>query len=449
MTQSKPRTTTMLRTRIVLVTFAVSLIAVLVTALVASQVVQRIDRQHARAQLIAQAKALASAESTTYNVVAGARFARVSPEGSVSGPDAAVIPEAAIRDLLAGRTVSTTMKLRHESVMVVGVPARDGGGVIAIRKLADIASGDVDLLRGIIFSLIIGLIIAMIAGVVLGRWLARPLGALASGARQLAQGQRGVVLEPLSIREFDDIAHALRHLDQALSVSESRQREFLLSVSHDIRTPLTAIRGYAEALADGLLSSEQSASAGKVLVSEANRLRRFVDDLLELARLEADDFTITKQPVGVCDLVRGVETTWSAAARRGGVDIDLVLPPAPLTVMTDDMRLRQVLDGLMENALRVAPENSTIRVSVSESCADKSRVVHIDVQDDGPGLKNDDVAVAFDRGVLHERYRHSRPVGTGLGLSIAHGLVSRLGGVITAQPVSGRGAIFRVTLPLH
>ncbi|CAM5521813.1 sensor histidine kinase [Leifsonia shinshuensis] len=435
-----------LSARFVLVTFAVALIAVLVTALVAVQVVQTVEQDQARQQLRAQAAALvASGRAAEGRVgVVGDRFAVVSPDGTVTGAARGSVSPEVVRKLQAGKTVSANTTLNGKDAVLVGIPGANGGGIVGVRKVADIAAGDAQLLRGIALALAVGLAAATAAGVLLARLLGRPLRRLAESARTLAGGWRRVPIETQPVAEIEDIAQALRTLDTALATSEDRQREFLLSVSHEIRTPLTAIRGYAEALADGVIPPGDVAEAGRTLSAEAERLRRFLDDLLELARLEADEFTIVPQHFDARDTVTGVVRAWSGAA--GGADVGLrsELPDQPIPVLTDEMRLRQVLDGLVENALRVAPAGSEIVITGGRP---RPGVVDLAVRDRGPGLTPEDASVAFDRGALHARYRGARPVGTGLGLSIAQTLVGRLGGGIQANPVEGGGAEFRVTLP--
>ncbi|WP_158867105.1 sensor histidine kinase [Leifsonia sp. AG29] len=428
--------------QIVLVTFAVSLVAVLVTALVSVQVVQRVEEDQARQQLKTQAAALVASGRTGGRLaVLGDRFAVVGPDGSVAGPASASVSREVVRELRAGRTVSTTTTLGGKEAVLVAIPGADGGGIVGVRRVADIAAGNAQLLRGILLALAIGLVVATLAGLLLARLIARPLRGMADRARAIAAGRRGVPIPPQP-GEVEDIARALRTLDEALSTSEERQREFLLSVSHEIRTPLTAIRGYAEALADGVVPSSEVAAAGRTLTAESDRLRRFLDDLLELARLEADDFAIVPQSFDARDTVQAVAEAWAGAFARAGVVLRTAAE-TPLPVHTDEMRLRQVVDGLIENALRVAPMGTEI---VVRGTASPGRV-DLEVRDSGPGLSGTDPEVAFDRGALHERYRGARPVGTGLGLSIAHRLVGRLGGTITAAPADGGGAVFRVSLP--
>ena len=432
-----------------LATFAVSLIAVLVTALVSLQVVQNVAETQARQQLRAQATALVKARATRSNVAEarlealGDRFAVVAPDGAVTGGARRSVGPGVVRQLRAGRTVSGTTTLGGKDAVLVGIPTADGGGIVGVRKVADIAAANADLVRWIIVALVIGLAVASVAGILLARRLGRPLSRLAGSARELAAGRRGVVIADESVTEIDDIARALRGLDSALSVSEDRQREFLLSVSHEIRTPLTAIRGYAEALADGVVAPEDVAQAGRVLSAESERLRLFLGDLLELARLEADDFTLNPQRLDARQTVERAVAAWSGAASRAGVILTTNIPATPVPVTTDEMRLRQVVDGLIENALRVTPDGAPVVVASEVD----GEVVRVAVRDGGPGLSADDAAVAFERGALHARYRDVRSVGTGLGLSIARRLVERLGGSITVSPGPEGGAEFSVTLP--
>ncbi|HEY8282426.1 MAG TPA: HAMP domain-containing sensor histidine kinase, partial [Leifsonia sp.] len=443
---------TSLTGRIVLVTFAVALIAVLVTAVVSLQVVQGVAQNQARQQLRAQATTLIAEAGTTPKRLdrlaqrvasLGDRFALVAPDGTITGGARASVSGAVVRELQAGKTVSTTTTLAGKDAVLIGIPTRNGGGIVGVRKVADIAAANAELIGWIIAALAIGLVAAMVAGAFLARWIAGPLTRLAGSARSLAGGQRGVPIEEQRIDQIEDIARALRSLDAALAASEDRQREFLLSVSHDLRTPLTAIRGYAEALADGVIPPGDVAGVGATLSVEAERLRRFVDDLLELARLQAEDFPITLQEVDARETVRRAEQAWAGASLRVGVGLRSELPDTPLRIRTDELRLRQVLDGLIENALRVTPEGSPVVLAGREGDGG----VTLEVRDGGPGLSAEDMDVAFERGTLHGRYRDIRPVGTGLGLSIARRLVERLGGTITVSVAPEGGASFRVTIP--
>lgn len=446
---SVARRSTSLSARILLAIVSVNLVAVIVTALIAFPVVQRSAETQARRQLTAQARELARTRDTADPAsspdsgTAGDRFAIVASDGTVTGGARDEVDADTAAQLRAGRSVSTTTTLSGREAVLVGIPTADGGGVVGVRRVADITAANADVVRWLIIALSVGLFAATVAGVLLARRLGRPLRRVAASARELAAGHRGVIMTPESITEIADIAHALGGLDTALTVSERRQRDFLLSVSHDIRTPLTALRGYAEALADGLIPADDVPAVGATLSAESERLRRFLDDLLQLARLEADEFALDPQVIDARETVRSAVDAWRAAAARAGVMLRADVPTVPLAIETDPMRLRQVIDGLIENALRVTAEGAPVIVTAAAA----GRGIRVSVRDGGPGLTSEDVAVAFERGALHARYRDIRAVGTGLGLSIAHRLVTRLGGSIDVGAAPEGGAAFAVSLP--
>lgn len=438
-----------LRGRILAATVIVALIAVLVTALAALQLVRSVDTTAARDALSSQAERLASAKPAVREAIVSGlsqldgtdvSVAMVTRAGVVSG--AASVPRRVVMQLRAGNSVSTTVRVGGASYLLEGRPTAEGGGVVVVQDAGTVRALTPTVVGRILIALLIGFVVAVIAAFFLARVLAKPLVNLAGAARQMAAGQRNVPLEPSRIVEVTDVENALGALDQALRHSEGRQREFLLSISHELRTPLTAIRGYAQALADGVVAPDAVEQVGKTLEAEAERLTAFTNDLLALARLEADDFSLQPSSVDVGGVLAAAAEAWRAAATSGGVVVELAASGG-LMVTTDAARLRQVVDGLIENALRVSQAGS--RVTLSASRAGGSVVV--EVADGGPGLTAEDAAQAFDRGVLRERYRDARPVGTGLGLSIAARLVERLGGTISAHSAAGGGAVFRIVIP--
>lgn len=434
--------------RITLVTTCVAVLAVLVTGLLSLQLVRSSTVGEARGQLAAQALLLSKRPATAAQLADQARLALgptevavISPEGAVTGSAARYVRPAVVGALLAGNTVSRIERRASAQVALEGRPTAAGGAVVLARSTEDLEGPARQATRRILIGLGVGILIAVAAGAVLGRWIARPLVAAAATARRMAAGERELPVPDRGATEIQDVGHALAALDSALSTSEARQREFLLSISHELRTPLTALRGYGEALADGVVATADTATVGATLVAETERLDRFVSDLLELARLEADDFAIHPQPVDLGGVLTAVRDAWSARSATLGVTV--VADAAPLLLITDGQRVRQVLDGLVENALRVSPEGSTVSIGAGRH----GTAVRLTVTDGGPGLSADDEAHAFERGMLHAKYRDQRPVGTGLGLSIAARLVARLGGTIAAGTVPGGGARFTVTLP--
>jgi two-component system OmpR family sensor kinase len=353
---------------------------------------------------------------------------------------AAALSPADLERLRAGRPVSTDGELAGTPVLLEGRPARAGRAVVLA---ADSGSADAALTsvrRRVTLAIAAGLLVALGLAALLARRLGGPLTRTAAAARRLASGERGIDLPTDGPAEVADVADALGQLDRALTASEERQRRFLLSVSHEVRTPLTAVRGYAEGLADGTVPPQDAAEVGARLVTEARRLDGYVADLLALSRLEADDFRVAVADVDVAALLSAAAVAWAAPGRTAGVSVSTDV--APVVVRADPDRLRQVVDALVDNALRVTPRGGAIVLASHPGGG-------VEIRDSGPGLATEDLAVAFDPGVLHERYRGRRATGGhGLGLAIAAGLVRRMGGTIVAGTAPEGGACFRITLPV-
>lgn len=353
-----------------------------------------------------------------------------------------------IQLVLAGVSVSAAQTVDGQSVLVEARPTQTGG-IVMVEPLSEaVAAGEVAV-RRLLFALAVASGIAVVLGLLVSWRLARPLRRTAAAAHSLAVGERGVVLEPGGPAEVAEVAEALNVLGSNLARSEARQRDFLLSVSHDLRTPLTAISGYAESLADGMIEGDRVAHVGSVMLEEARRLDRYVADLLDLARLDAREVRVDLADVELVALMDGAAAVWAARCAAEGIEVVVERPPAPLWVRTDPGRLRQALDGLLENALRVVPSGQPIVLACRAEVTPWGQQLAVaEIRDGGPGLTESDVAVAFDRSALYERYKGIRKVGTGLGLAIVHQLINRIGGTVEAGHAPEGGARFTVRLPV-
>ncbi len=364
----------------------------------------------------------------------------VSRAGVASGVALTLSPEelAALAD---GESVSTSVRTDEGRLLVEARPARTGGAVALATGDDTVQRSLTQQRRRVLLALGLALAAAVAVAAAVAAWLARPLAQTADAARRLAAGERSVPLPGAGTREIADVTAALGHLDDALRTSEGRQRRFLLSVSHELRTPLTTLRGYADALADGDIEPDELEEVGETMRAEAQRLERYVADLLTLARFEADDFSLAVAPVDLSGVVAEAVAAWTARGATRGVTVRAETA-GPLVVDTDGHRVRQVVDALVDNAVRACGEGDQVVVAVRADAAG----VLLEVRDSGPGLTPDDVAVAFEPGVLHERHA-DRAGGAGLGLALVDRLVARLGGRVTVQVAPEGGAAFAVHLP--
>jgi signal transduction histidine kinase len=442
-------------TRAVLATCLAAFIAVMITAAVALPVGIRSANQESRIILADKARVAASVIEGRNTVGAGVReeqrAKRVAQELRAQGietvliragrPDRGGLPAQVVARVAAGEVVSQRVTYQGRFMLAEGRPAGDGDGIVLLQPVA--SASLLSVLGGLWIALVAGLLAGVLVGVVLARRLGRPLHDVATAARRISAGDRSARAPTGVPAEVAVVSVALNDLAAALSTSENRQHAFLMSVSHELRTPLTTIKGYAEALADGVVGADGAQKVGQTMLDESARLDRLVEDLLALARLEADDFPLEVVDVDVGALVADAAETWGARYAAVGVVLEVELPAHLVWARTDPGRVRQVIDGLLANALRVVPAGAPVVLAVRGD----TRTAVLEVRDGGPGFTDDDLNVVFERGALSARYRGVRQVGSGLGLALAARLVARLGGRIEAGHAHEGGARFAVWLP--
>jgi two-component system sensor histidine kinase BaeS len=284
------------------------------------------------------------------------------------------------------------------------------------------------------------LLLAALAGVVLAaglsflvaRSIARPIRRVADATRALAADESHDPLPTGGTTEVASLARAFNQMTEQLAVSRQAERDFLLSVSHELKTPLTAIRGYAEGLADGTFQADEAAH---IIALEASRLERLVRDLLDLARMNRSEFSVQHDPVDVAEVARETVARHEVAAREFGVALSAEGPEA--WVEADADRLLQVASNLVENALRATPVGGAVTVR-----AEPGRLL---VSDTGAGIAAADLPHAFERFYLYDKADKDRPVGSGLGLAIVKQLATAMGGDVSVRSGPG-GTTFEVRL---
>jgi signal transduction histidine kinase len=452
------RARTSLAVRVTLLVIAVAVLVAAVAAVAGVLLVRRSlldissealsDRANlVQAQITADPARADAVLAATATALGGqdTRVVLIAADGTLSGASPVAVraaQQAGATGAVAGRSVSGRATTGGELQLVEARSSGTGG--FALVTPADVAAETRRTVEGrLIWSAVAGLLAAVLIGLLIARVVSAPLRRTADLARDVGHGARDVRVPVAGPREVADVSIAVNELADALQHSESRQRDFLASVSHELRTPLAGISGQAQALADGLVAPAEQAEVGRSIGAEAARMNRLVGDLLDLARLGADQFTLDVQPVDLTALLTEMARVWRPRCEAAGIPLIVEVPSHPVPARTDPRRLRQVLDGLAENALRqLAPGQVLVLSLVAGPGA-----ATLAVRDGGPGLAAEDYPVAFVPGELHRRYRGRRPTGAGLGLALAHGLLQRLGATITAGPAPEGGVAMTIGLP--
>jgi two-component system, OmpR family, sensor kinase len=281
----------------------------------------------------------------------------------------------------------------------------------------------------------VGAAIAALAAFFLARAVSRPIERVSEASLALAAGERPGPLPEKGSTEVAALAESFNRLADDLDRAKAAERQFLLSVSHELKTPLAAIRGHGEALLDGVMTIPQAAP---VVVEESKRLERLVRDLLDLARLNQRSFSVHPQEVDLAGLATDAVNRHRAESMRVGVGLHAETN-GPSPALADPDRTLQVLSNLIENALRCTPSGGSVTVAAHSGA--------LTVADTGPGLADEELPHAFERFFLYSRYARHRAVGTGLGLAIVKELTEAMDGSISVKSVQGKGTVFTVRLP--
>ncbi len=286
----------------------------------------------------------------------------------------------------------------------------------------------------------ISLIVSLLISLWLGGIIYRPLAGVKEAAHKIAVGDYSQRVPEEGPNEIKELAIGFNQMASEVEQSQNRLRHFVADVSHELKSPLTSIQGFAQALLDGTADDEETRiKAAGIIASEARRLKRQVDELLELSRMQSGQSQMALTPLDLNDvLTRSVEI-YSVQARDKGVELNLRIEPG-LVVSGDADRLEQVFNNLLDNAIKNSPYGCAVKITGMLS----RDIALISVSDSGNGISSENLPHVFERFYQVPGVR----TGVGLGLTIAKEIVSAHGGTIEVQSSPGKGARFTVTLPV-
>ncbi|HEX5266131.1 MAG TPA: HAMP domain-containing sensor histidine kinase [Acidimicrobiales bacterium] len=291
-----------------------------------------------------------------------------------------------------------------------------------------------------IFAGLAALLVAALVAERLGQRIIRPLRDVETAARRIAGGDLTTRLSVAGAEypELASLAGSINSMTASLERSRGLERQFFMSISHDLRTPLTSIKGWAEAIADGATDGRRAAD---VIGAEARRLERLVQDLLDLAKLDSHAFSLHLVPTDITEVVADTAESLRPSADEAGISLEVQVPDVRVEALADPDRLAQVVANLVENAYKFA--RSRIRVAAGPVTGGAL----IGVEDDGPGIPAEDLAHVFER--LHQSGRTpARQAGSGLGLAIVKELTEAMGATVRVDSPVGPDGGTRMVVAL-
>jgi signal transduction histidine kinase len=324
-----------------------------------------------------------------------------------------------------------------------------------------------DLGQGLLVAGLVALVLSALLALLIARSVARPLRQMALAAEAIATQDYDQKLDIQGPEEVRVLAESFEAMARQVQASQQAMRDLVSNVSHDLKTPLTSVQGFAQALLDGAAQDEEARRrAASVIYEEAGRMVRMVEDLLELARMEAGQVVLERRPLDLKSLVDGAARALAPLAAQKGVTLTVDVPDLP-PITGDGDRLLRMLTNLLDNALKFTSTGDRVhvRAQVVQGQAPPRRsgastgpegstlislgkgFVEVSVADTGRGIPAEDLPRIFERFYQVDKAR-SALRGSGLGLAIAKQVVEAHNGWIGVESVAGVGTRFTVALPL-
>ena len=374
------------------------------------------------------------------SILIGAQIALADAQGRIV---------AASRRELIGQTASSDL---GSMIPVAGSGSAPIGAIYVGRSVAQ-QRADAAFLSDVTRALFIaGLAVALLAaglGVLLARSISQPLAEMSRAADRMAEGDYAVRVPVRGQAEVAALARAFNQMAEGMGSVERLRRDLVANVSHDLRTPLTVIRGYLEGLRSGQIADRRSAEmAFEAMHAEVGRLLRLVDDLRQVAALDAGGPSLERRPVAVANLVSDAVGRIEPVATAKGISVLNQSSTDLPQVSVDVGRMGQVLFNLLDNAVRHTPSGGTITVQAGYAPSSKGNQAHVwlAVQDNGEGIPAEHLPHVFERFYRADRARGEG--GAGLGLAIARAIIEAHGAQISAESdgVPGHGSTFTIRL---
>ncbi|KAA0240375.1 MAG: sensor histidine kinase [Chloroflexi bacterium CFX7] len=369
----------------------------------------------------------------------------------IKSPDATTGPAGAraptrCRLEVPGRSEQLCVSIPLSEAVAAAFPGSGATDLVVAEPAASLTTVFGDLTPRLVFSGLIGVAAALVLGFLLSQSVAAPLRNIARAARSVARGsyrQRVPATGPTEVRE---LASTFNRMTGEVQRSQQTLRDFLANISHELKTPLTSIRGFSEAIQDGTIDDPEGIlRSARVISTESSRVLRLVEELLDLSRIESGQVSMQQEEIELRELFEHVREIFALRADEGGVNLEIASADG-LRIRGDFDRLEQVLNNLLDNALRHTPAGGTVRLA---SYALQPGVAQVTVSDTGKGIPPEDVVHLFERfyRAKDSARANGQPRGYGLGLAISREIVRAHGGDIWATSEVGRGTMFIFTLP--
>ena len=297
----------------------------------------------------------------------------------------------------------------------------DNGYIFMNTALEDVDSTTSLLRNQLIYITLIVIILAIMVSIYLSKMLNKPIINITREAKKLSKGNKELELEKSNIYEIDELSNALKYANKEITRTDELRRDLLANVSHDLKTPLTMIKAYAEMIRDINKNDEEKRNENlNIIISETDRLNILVNDILNLSKLETDSEYLKKNEFDLVKLIKDISKRYNVIKETENYKIVLNLPKKAL-VYGDENKISQVIYNLVNNAINYTGDNLTVMIEVIE----KKKTYLVNIIDSGKGIKEEEQVLIWDKYYKNEKNHKRNKIGTGVGLSIVKNILEK------------------------
>lgn len=296
----------------------------------------------------------------------------------------------------------------------------------------------------VLLSACVSVILAFLAASYITGRMTKPITDMNNIVRRFSKGEFDARVKIVSRDEVGQLGQSFNVMADELDTLEHSRRSFVANVSHELRSPLTSMRGFLEAMQDGTIPQEEYGKYLGIVIDETKRMTAMVNDLLDLARIESGQTVLKLEAFDINELIIRTLLTFEARINAANIDVNMDFGAEHTTVEADPDQIAQVIRNLIDNAIKFSPAGGMLTLKTEVSRKD----VRISVQDEGVGIAPEDLPYVFDRFYKAEKAHTPSGSSTGIGLSIVKRIVEQHGQTIVAESPPGKGACFTFTLKL-
>ena len=315
---------------------------------------------------------------------------------------------------------------------------KGNGYIFLFTSLEDIGTTTSLIKNQLIYVTLLAILFSIVIAMFLSRRIAKPISDMTKNAKILADGNYDVEFTTTGIKEIDELANTLNYLEQEVSKTDEYRRDLMANVSHDLKTPLTMIKAYAEMIRDITLNNKEKTKENlNVIIDETNRLNILVNDILELSKLQNNQETLNIEKFDIVELIRDILKRYQIIKETENYNLILESPQS-IIVKADKKRISQVIYNLINNAINYTGDDLKVTIRITENQKD----CKIEIIDTGKGIDEKDLPNIWNRYYKKEKNHKRNVVGTGLGLSIVKNILEQHNFKYGVNSIKNKGTTF-------